>query len=73
MYYSFHFQGGFYVFIDLSSYYGRQAEGFGLIENSDSLCRYLLEKGQVFSFNGLQDFTDTLSVLSSNLIHIIMA
>jgi len=47
MYYSFHFQGGFYVFIDLSSYYGREAEGFGLIENSDSLCGYLLEKGQV--------------------------
>ncbi|CAJ1856507.1 unnamed protein product [Sphenostylis stenocarpa] len=40
-------QGGFYVFIDFSSYYGREAEGFGLIENSDSLCHYLLDKGQV--------------------------
>ncbi|KOM39664.1 hypothetical protein LR48_Vigan03g304600 [Vigna angularis] len=40
-------QGAFYLFIDFSSYYGREAEGFGLIENSDSLCRYLLEKGLV--------------------------
>ncbi|XP_019462309.1 PREDICTED: bifunctional aspartate aminotransferase and glutamate/aspartate-prephenate aminotransferase-like [Lupinus angustifolius] len=40
-------QGAFYLFIDLSSYYGREAEGFGIIEDSDSLCRYLLDKGQV--------------------------
>ncbi|KAK7379453.1 hypothetical protein VNO80_04914 [Phaseolus coccineus] len=40
-------QGAFYMFIDFSSYYGREAEGFGLIENSDSLCRYLLDKGLV--------------------------
>ncbi|XP_061337444.1 bifunctional aspartate aminotransferase and glutamate/aspartate-prephenate aminotransferase-like isoform X2 [Gastrolobium bilobum] len=40
-------QGAFYLFIDFSSYYGREAEGFGIIENSDSLCRYLLDKGQV--------------------------
>ncbi|XP_057433793.1 bifunctional aspartate aminotransferase and glutamate/aspartate-prephenate aminotransferase-like [Lotus japonicus] len=40
-------QGAFYLFIDFSSYYGREAEGFGTIENSDSLCRYLLDKGLV--------------------------
>ncbi|KAE9601273.1 putative transaminase [Lupinus albus] len=40
-------QGAFYLFIDFSSYYGREAEGFGIIEDSDSLCRYLLDKGQV--------------------------
>lgn len=40
-------QGAFYLFIDLSSYYGAHAEGFGTITNSESLCRYLLEKGQV--------------------------
>ncbi|CAK8578832.1 unnamed protein product [Lathyrus sativus] len=40
-------QGAFYLFIDFSIYYGREAEGFGKIEDSESLCRYLLEKGQV--------------------------
>ncbi|XP_027365979.1 bifunctional aspartate aminotransferase and glutamate/aspartate-prephenate aminotransferase-like isoform X1 [Abrus precatorius] len=40
-------QGAFYLFIDFSSYYGREAEGFGKIEDSESLCRYLLDKGQV--------------------------
>ncbi|XP_062148676.1 bifunctional aspartate aminotransferase and glutamate/aspartate-prephenate aminotransferase [Alnus glutinosa] len=40
-------QGAFYLFIDFSSYYGGEAEGFGKIENSESLCRYLLDKGQV--------------------------
>ncbi|KAK7311147.1 hypothetical protein RJT34_09081 [Clitoria ternatea] len=40
-------QGAFYMFIDFSSYYGREVEGFGVIENSDSLCRYLLDKGLV--------------------------
>ncbi|XP_027940028.1 bifunctional aspartate aminotransferase and glutamate/aspartate-prephenate aminotransferase-like [Vigna unguiculata] len=67
-------QGGFYVFIDLSSYYGRQAEGFGLIENSDSLCRYLLEKGQVALVPGSAfgddsciriSFAESLSTLST--------
>ncbi|XP_022942855.1 bifunctional aspartate aminotransferase and glutamate/aspartate-prephenate aminotransferase isoform X2 [Cucurbita moschata] len=40
-------QGAFYLFLDFSSYYGAEAEGFGVINNSESLCRYLLEKGQV--------------------------
>ncbi|XP_038701400.1 bifunctional aspartate aminotransferase and glutamate/aspartate-prephenate aminotransferase-like isoform X2 [Tripterygium wilfordii] len=40
-------QGAFYLFIDLSSYYGAKAEGFGTIENSESLCRYLLDVAQV--------------------------
>ena len=40
-------QGAFYLFIDLSYYYGREAEGFGRIDDSESLCRYLLDKGQV--------------------------
>ncbi|KAK1580993.1 hypothetical protein Q3G72_002072 [Acer saccharum] len=40
-------QGAFYLFIDFSSYYGSEAEGFGKIENSESLCRYLLDNAQV--------------------------
>ncbi|XVE86737.1 hypothetical protein DITRI_Ditri18aG0057700 [Diplodiscus trichospermus] len=40
-------QGAFYLFIDFSSYYGIEAEGFGKIENSESLCQYLLDKAQV--------------------------
>jgi aspartate/glutamate/aspartate-prephenate aminotransferase len=40
-------QGAFYLFIDFSHYYGTKVEGFGKIENSESLCRYLLDEGQV--------------------------
>ncbi|KAK8664588.1 hypothetical protein V6N13_084370 [Hibiscus sabdariffa] len=40
-------QGAFYLFINLSSYYGIEAKGFGKIENSESLCRYFLDKAQV--------------------------
>ncbi|KAK0601139.1 hypothetical protein LWI29_021551 [Acer saccharum] len=40
-------QGAFYLFIDFSSYYGSEVEGFGKIENSESLCRYLLDNAQV--------------------------
>ncbi|MBA0742197.1 hypothetical protein Gogos_015279 [Gossypium gossypioides] len=40
-------QGAFYLFIDFSSYYGIEAEGFGKIKNSESLCRYFLDKAQV--------------------------
>lgn len=46
---SLHLQGAFYLFIDVSSFYGREAEGFGIIEDSESMCRYLLDKGQVCS------------------------
>ena len=48
IFFFFQFQGAFYLFIEFSSYYGREAEGFGLIENSDSFCRYLLDKGLVY-------------------------
>ncbi|KAK8644475.1 hypothetical protein V6N13_123781 [Hibiscus sabdariffa] len=40
-------QGAFYLFIDFSSYYGIEVEGFGKIENSESLCRYFLDNAQV--------------------------
>ncbi|GFY80269.1 aspartate aminotransferase [Actinidia rufa] len=40
-------QGAFYLFLDFSSYYGMEVEGFGMIKDSESLCRYLLEKAQV--------------------------
>lgn len=40
-------QGAFYLFLDFSSYYGSKAEGFGVIDGSESLSRYLLEKAQV--------------------------
>uniref|UniRef100_A0A5B6ZZV5 Bifunctional aspartate aminotransferase and glutamate/aspartate-prephenate aminotransferase n=1 Tax=Davidia involucrata TaxID=16924 RepID=A0A5B6ZZV5_DAVIN len=40
-------QGAFYLFLDFSSYYGAEAKDFGLIKDSESLCRYLLDKAQV--------------------------
>ncbi|TVU36347.1 hypothetical protein EJB05_18279, partial [Eragrostis curvula] len=40
-------QGAFYLFIDFSSYYGSEVEGFGIIKDSESLCMYLSEKAQV--------------------------
>uniref|UniRef100_A0A251TXX6 Putative pyridoxal phosphate-dependent transferase n=1 Tax=Helianthus annuus TaxID=4232 RepID=A0A251TXX6_HELAN len=39
--------GTFYLFLDFSHYYGTEVDGFGLIKDSESLCRCLLEKGQV--------------------------
>ncbi|KAK4483624.1 hypothetical protein RD792_010824 [Penstemon davidsonii] len=40
-------QGAFYLFLDFSSYYGSKVDGFGVINGSESLCRYLLDKAQV--------------------------
>ncbi|XP_008783401.2 bifunctional aspartate aminotransferase and glutamate/aspartate-prephenate aminotransferase-like [Phoenix dactylifera] len=40
-------QGAFYLFVDFSSYYGAEVEGFGIIKDSESLCRFLLDKAQV--------------------------
>ncbi|GJU53019.1 bifunctional aspartate aminotransferase and glutamate/aspartate-prephenate aminotransferase [Tanacetum coccineum] len=40
-------QSAFYVFIDLSYYYGTKVDSFSLITDSESLCQYLLENGQV--------------------------
>ncbi|KAK9272601.1 hypothetical protein L1049_002975 [Liquidambar formosana] len=40
-------QGAFYLFLDFSFYYGAEAKGFGKIQNSESLCRYLLDEAQV--------------------------
>ncbi|KAL6523711.1 hypothetical protein OROGR_017314 [Orobanche gracilis] len=40
-------QGAFYLFLDFSSYYGSEIDGFGVIRGSESLCRYLLDKAQV--------------------------
>ena len=40
-------QGAFYLFLDFSSYYGAEAEGYGIIRDSESLCKYLLDKAQV--------------------------
>eukprot|EP01018_Ginkgo_biloba_P016967 Gb_26985 [translate_table: standard] len=39
--------GAFYVFPDFSFYYGSKVEGGGLVEDSESLCRFFLDKGQV--------------------------
>ncbi|CAA6664448.1 unnamed protein product [Spirodela intermedia] len=39
--------GAFYLFMDFSSYYGSEVEGFGVIKDSESLCRYLLDRAQV--------------------------
>ncbi|KAG9451607.1 hypothetical protein H6P81_011572 [Aristolochia fimbriata] len=40
-------QGAFYLFLDFSSYYGTHVEGFGVIKDSESLCRFFLDKAQV--------------------------
>jgi aspartate/glutamate/aspartate-prephenate aminotransferase len=40
-------KGAFYLFIDVSCYYGVPVDGFGVISGSESLCRYLLDKAQV--------------------------
>ncbi|KAJ1695805.1 hypothetical protein LUZ63_012503 [Rhynchospora breviuscula] len=40
-------QGAFYLFIDFSSHYGSEVEGFGIIKDSESLCRFFLDKAQV--------------------------
>ncbi|GJR18504.1 bifunctional aspartate aminotransferase and glutamate/aspartate-prephenate aminotransferase [Tanacetum coccineum] len=32
-------QGAFYIFVDLSYYYGTEVDGFGLITDSESLCQ----------------------------------
>ena len=41
--------GAFYVFPDVSAFFGgdASAEGFGPVTDVDELCRYILEKGQV--------------------------
>ncbi|GER47601.1 aspartate aminotransferase [Striga asiatica] len=38
-------RGAFYLFLDFSSYYGLTVDGFGVISGSESLCRFLLDKG----------------------------
>ncbi|XP_057783761.1 bifunctional aspartate aminotransferase and glutamate/aspartate-prephenate aminotransferase-like [Salvia miltiorrhiza] len=40
-------QGAFYLFLDFSSYYGSKVDGFGVINGSEALCRYLLDKAHV--------------------------
>ena len=42
-------RGAFYVFPDVSAIVGEGcvADGFGVVEDGDALCRYLLEKAQV--------------------------
>ncbi|XP_042024358.1 bifunctional aspartate aminotransferase and glutamate/aspartate-prephenate aminotransferase-like isoform X1 [Salvia splendens] len=40
-------QGAFYLFLDFSLYYGLEVDGFGVINGSEALCRYLLDKAQV--------------------------
>jgi aspartate/methionine/tyrosine aminotransferase len=40
-------KGTFYLFPDFSSYYGTEVEGFGVIDFSEALCRFFLEKEQV--------------------------
>lgn len=46
-----HLQGAFYMFTDFSSYYGSEVEGLGDVNDSESLCIFLLEKAQVWTGN----------------------
>lgn len=52
-------QGAFYLFIDLSCHYGAEIEGFGEIDSSESLCRYLLDRAQVALVPGVAFGDDT--------------
>ena len=40
-------EGAFYLFPDVSAYFGREAPGFGVITDSDDLCQFLLEAGKL--------------------------
>jgi aspartate aminotransferase len=44
-------QGAFYVFPDMSAYYGKSYDG-NIIKNSPDLCMYLLEKGYIATVPG---------------------
>jgi aspartate aminotransferase len=44
-------QGAFYVFPDMSAYYGKSHDGT-IIKNSPDLCMYLLEKGHIATVPG---------------------
>ncbi|KAF8041928.1 hypothetical protein BT93_A0508 [Corymbia citriodora subsp. variegata] len=46
-------QGAFHIFIDFSHYYGAEVKGFGVIDGSESLCRYLLDLAQVVLVPGI--------------------
>lgn len=52
-------QGAFYLFIDLSAYYGTEVAGFGIVNDSESMCRYLLDKAQVALVPGAAFGDDT--------------
>jgi aspartate aminotransferase len=43
--------GAFYIFPDVSAYFGKKVDGH-VIENADDLCMYLLEKGLVSTVTG---------------------
>src|SRR5204863_1593084 len=43
--------GAFYVFPDVSAYFGKSYQG-KIIANADDLCMYLLEKGHVSTVTG---------------------
>ncbi len=43
--------GAFYVFPDMSAYYGKSLDG-NIIKNSSDLCMYLLEKGHIATVPG---------------------
>ncbi|KAL3818900.1 hypothetical protein ACJIZ3_004805 [Penstemon smallii] len=52
----------FYLFLDFSSYYGSKVDDFGVINGSESLCRYLLDKAQVrnpYMFTMKFEFTNS--------------
>lgn len=40
-------QGAFYLFPDFSAYYGTEADGFGLVHDAESLCKFFLEIARV--------------------------
>jgi len=44
-------KGAFYIFPDVSAFFGKSADGF-VVNNSDDLSEYLLKKGLVATVSG---------------------
>ncbi|KAK6924115.1 hypothetical protein RJ641_010315 [Dillenia turbinata] len=60
--------GAFYLFLDFSSFYGADAKGLGIIKDSETLCRYLLDEAQVALVPG-DAFGDDNSMLQPSPLY----
>lgn len=67
------FQGAFYLFPQVSSFYGSFVDGFGEVKDSDSLCMYLLQEAQVHFPLVLLQYSVLVSYFHTNFIVIQVA